>query len=327
MIPETPSIAKPLSDFCRARIVRLAWVVAVLAALVAIGTAFNPAFNSPENGLAILRAAAMSGIVAMGATFITLSGRFFSLALGQTAMFAGVLMAVLMSSGGLPFGVAVAATLIVIMALGALQGAIIAMGANPIITTLGAGALLAGLAGLATGGKNVPIDSQVVAWIGNGRILGVPTQTWAFLVAVAVAWWVINKTRFGRETILIGANRATAAASGLNVGRTTVLVFIIASLAAAMMGVFEAAQFNKARVMGFGAVDFDVIAAVLIGGTAIQGGRGSPLQTALGAVFIATVQNYMLLLAWSSGARTMVTGALILIIVVGFHLAGRKKGA
>lgn len=308
------------------RLLRIIGLACAFVGLVAFGAFFNPAFATPENGLAILRAAAMSGIIAMGATFITLSGRFFSLALGQTAMFSGVVMAVLMSYG-LPFGIAVTLTLLVIALLGALQGGIIAMGANPIITTLGAGALLAGLAGLATGGKNVPIQSAVVEWIGNGRVLGVPTQTWAFLVTVAVAWWVVNKTRFGRETVLIGANRATAYAAGINVARVTIVVFVIASLAAALMGIFEAAQFNKARVAGFGAVDFDVIAAVLIGGTAIQGGKGSPFQTALGAIFIATIQNYMLLLAWSSGVRTLITGAFIVLIVVGFHLAGRRKGA
>lgn len=307
-------------------ITRWVLVVAAFVLLAAIGGYVNPAFLTPDNGLVILRAAAMSGMVAMGATFITLSGRFFSLALGQTAMFSGVLLAVLMSTG-LPFGIALVLTFLAIIILGALQGGIIAMGANPIVTTLGAGALLAGLAGLATGGKNVPIDSAVVEWIGNARIVGIPTQTWAFLLSVTVAWWVINKTRLGRETILMGANRATAEASGVNVAFTTILVFIIASIAAAMMGIFEAAQFNKARVMGFDAVDFDVIAAVLIGGTAIQGGRGSPLQAALGAVFIATVQNFMLLLAWSAGVRTVITGALIVIIVVGFHVAGKRKGA
>lgn len=308
------------------RVFRAVLLVACLAILIVLGGLFNPAFLTAQNGLVILRAAAMSGIVAMGATFITLSGRFFSLALGQSAMFAGVLLAVLMSYG-LPFGVALLATFAVAIALGALQGAIVSMGANPIITTLGAGALMAGLAGFATGGKNVPIESAVVEWIGNGRILGVPTQTIAFLISVAVAWWVITKTRFGRETVLIGANRATAQASGISVARVTITVFIIAAFAAAVMGIFEAAQFSKARVMGFGSLDFDVVAAVLISGTAIQGGRGSALRTAIGAIFIATLQNYMLLLAWSSGTRTLITGAFIVLIVVGFHLAGRKKGS
>ncbi|MBB3386208.1 MULTISPECIES: ABC transporter permease [unclassified Rhizobium] len=320
----TTEIGMP-GDKSTRRLVRYAVLGAIVFALIAAGGIYNPAFLSPQNALVILRAAAMSGIVAMGATFITLSGRFFSLALGQSAMFSGVCLAVMMSYG-IPFPIALIATLVIAILLGFLQGGVIAMGANPIITTLGAGALMAGLAGLVTGGKNIPIESVAVEWIGNGRILGVPTQTIAFLISVAVAWFVVSKTRFGRETILLGANQATAHSSGISVPRVTISVFIIATVAAAIMGIFEAAQFSKARVMGFSSVDFDVVAAVLIAGTAIQGGRGSPLQTAIGAVFIATLQNYMLLLAWPSGVRMGVTGAFILLIVVGFHVFGRRKG-
>lgn len=308
------------------RLLRFLALGAVFSALMAASGFYNPAFLSPQNGLVILRAAAMSGIVAMGATFITLSGRFFSLALGQSAMFSGVCLAVMMSYG-IPFPIALIVTLTIAVLLGFLQGGVIAMGANPIITTLGAGALMAGLAGLVTGGKNIPIESAAVEWIGNGRIIGVPTQTAAFLFSLAVAWFVVSKTRFGRETILLGANQATAHSSGISVPRVTISVFIIATVAAAVMGIFEAAQFSKARVMGFSSVDFDVVAAVLIAGTAIQGGRGSPLQTAIGAIFIATLQNYMLLLAWPSGVRMGVTGAFILLIVVGFHIASRRKGS
>jgi simple sugar transport system permease protein/ribose transport system permease protein len=241
-------------------------------------------------------------------------------------MFSGVTLAVLMSLG-LPFSIAVLLTFAIATVVGAVQGVIIAMGANPIITTLGASALLAGLAGLTTNGVNIPIESELVAWIGNARLIGVPTQTWAFVVAIGIAWWVINKTRFGHETVLLGANSASTRASGISVARVTVSVFIIASISAAVVGVLAAAQFSKARVMGFDGLDFDVVAAVLIGGTAIQGGRGSPVQSALGAVVIATIQNYMLLLSWSQGVRTLVTGAFIVLIVVGFHIAGRRKGA
>ncbi|RJG47333.1 ABC transporter permease [Mesorhizobium sp. DCY119] len=306
------------------RFARFGLILAVLIVLAILGGMHNPAFLTTDNGLSILRAAAMSGIVALGATFITLSGRFFSLALGNTVMFTGITLAVAMSYG-MPFYLALTLTFVVAIAIGAVQGAIIAMGANPIITTLGASALLAGLAGFATNGVNVAIHSDLVAWLGNARIIGVPTQTWAFVIAVAIAWWAINKTRFGHETVLLGANSASARAAGLSVARVTITVFIIASLAAAVVGVLAAAQFSKARVMGFSGLDFDIIAAVLIGGTAIQGGRGSPVQTALGAVVIATIQNYMLLLAWSSGVRTMITGALIVLIVVGFHLAGNRR--
>lgn len=158
------------------RVARFGLILAGAAVLVVIGGLLNPAFVTADNGLAILRAASLSGIVALGATFITLSGRFFSLALGNTVMFTGIVLAVTMS-WGVPFYLALVLTFIVAMIIGAVQGAIVAMGSNPIITTLGAGALLAGVAGLATNGVNVPIRSEAVAWIGNARIVGVPAQT------------------------------------------------------------------------------------------------------------------------------------------------------
>ncbi|OZE79176.1 ABC transporter permease [Rhodococcus sp. 15-649-1-2] len=311
--------------FTRARYIRPALLVAAVIICVIVLGATNEAFLTTTNGLAILRAAALTGIVALGATFITVSGRFFSLALGQTAVFCGVSFALLLG-WGLPFPLALLATLVIALSIGAVQGSLVAVGANPIVTTLGAGALLAGLAGLATDGKNIRIDSPAVEWIGNARPLGVPTQTWAFIALIVVAWLVMSKTRFGRETVLTGANRSTATSSGISVWRVTITVFVVASIAAGLVGVFGAAQFSQARISEFAGLDFDVVAAVLIGGTAIQGGQGSPLRTALGAVFIATVQNYMLLLGWSSGIRTSVMGLFILIVVVSFHLLRRRTG-
>ncbi|MFD9663699.1 ABC transporter permease [Rhodococcus sp. NPDC059968] len=304
----------------------LAGAALALATAIIVAGLTNEAFLTTANALAILRSAALTGIVALGATFITVAGRFFSLALGQTAVFGGVTFALLMSHS-VPFALAVVATLIVTLMLGAVQGALVSMGANPIVTTLGAGALLAGLAGLATGGKNVRIDNTSVEWWGNARPLGVPTQTWAFLILIVVAWFVMSKTRFGRQTVVTGANRATAISSGIAVWKVTTVVFVVASVAAGIVGIFGAAQFSQARISEFSGLDFDVVAAILIGGTAIQGGQGSPTRTALGAVFIAMLQNYMLLLGWSFGIRTTIMGAFILIVVVSFPLVRRRAGA
>ncbi|MFJ6095655.1 ABC transporter permease [Williamsia muralis] len=326
-VPATPAPTPSDPEGTTARqFVVPALIVGAVIVVLAIGGLTNDAFLTADNGLVIIRSAALTGIVALGATFITVSGNFFSLALGQSAVFSGVALAVLMSHG-LPLVPALIMTIIIALIVGGIQGGLVAMGANPIVTTLGAGALLAGLAGLTTGGKNIRIDSTVVEWIGNARPLGIPTQTWTFFAAIILAWWVMSKTRFGREAVVAGANRATAAASGISVWKVTIIVFVVATIAAAIVGIFGAAQFSQARTSEFSTLDFDVIAAVLIGGTAIQGGRGSPWRTALGAVFIAMVQNYMLLLGWSSGVRTAITGAIILVVVVAFHLLHRAKGA
>lgn len=324
-IPKTETVAVPIEVRTRSRFVVPLVVLAIVVAALVIGGLSNDAFLTATNILAILRSAAITGIVALGATFITISGRFFSLALGQTAVFSAVLFAILLQVG-LPFAIAALLTLAAAIVWGAAQGGIVAMGANPIITTLGAGALLAAVSGVLTNGKSIRIHDDAVAWLGNARPLGVPTQTWTFLVLIVVAVLIMRFTRFGRETLLIGANRATAASSGISVARVTVAVFSVASITAAIAGMFAAAQFEQARISEFSGLDFDVVAAVLVGGTAIQGGNGSPLRTAIGAVFIAIVQNYMVLLGVSFGVRTVVLGALVLIAVAVFHLLNRRSG-
>src|SRR5207302_6347767 len=113
--------------------------------------------------------------------------------------------------------------------------------------------------------------------------LGVLTQSWAFLLLTALASLALARTRFGREVYLAGANRRAARASGLSVGRTTLVAFTLSSLAAGLAGVFTAAQITQAPLTQFNGMNIDVIAAVLVGGTALQGGEGSTVRTALGA--------------------------------------------
>lgn len=297
----------------------------VIVAMLVLGGFTNAAFLTESNVLAILRVAALTGIVALGATFITVAGRFFSLALAQTAVAASVAYALLLQ-GGLSFALALGVTLLLGVVLGSVQGVVVAAGANPIVTTLGAGALLSGFAGLATGGKSLRISDDATAWIGNALPLGVPTQTWAFLIVAVIAVVIMRYTRLGRATVLVGANRATAELAGVPIARVTVAVFVLASVTATIVGIFGAAQFEQARISAFIGLDFDVVAAVLIGGTAIHGGEGSPLRTALGAIFIAMVQNYMLLLGWSFGPRTLVLGILIMLAVVVFHIIRQRGG-
>jgi ribose transport system permease protein len=135
---------------------------------------------------------------------------------------------------------------------------------------------------------------------------------------------IARKNRLGRETMLTGANRATATGSGIGVTGVTIAAFVAAAIGAAIVGIFETAQFSQATTTTFTTLDFDVIAAILVGGTAAGGGEGSALRSALGGLFIALVSNYMLLLGWPQGTITTVEGALVLIAVVTFHLLRQR---
>ncbi len=209
---------------------------------------------------------------------------------------------------------------------GAIQGGIIARGADPIITTLAFGAFFRGLASLVSQNQNIMFASDVARWIGTGRPLGVPTQSWAFIILTLLAWFVLQKTRFGRQLLLIGANRETAKATGLRVGQASLVALTIFGVCCGLAGISAASQFGLAVANLFSGLNIDVIAAILVGGISLRGGQGSPIQAALGAIFIALLQNYMLLHSFSTGERMLVVGCLVALATLGFHMIQRSRG-
>jgi simple sugar transport system permease protein/ribose transport system permease protein len=222
----------------------------------------------------------------------------------------------------------VAATVLALatsVVIGAVQGVLVAAGLNPIVTTLGAGAALFGFAAVVTHNEVVNFSSSSADWVGRARPLGVPTQSWAFIILTVLASLVLMRTRVGRETYLVGTNRNAARASGLRVGKITVLAFVLSALTAGIAGVFTAAQVTQAPLTQFNGLNIDVIAAVLVGGTALQGGEGSALRSALGAVFIALLANFLLLRQVDFGVRTLVTGLIVVVATSAFHLL-RTRG-
>lgn len=309
------------------RLLAMIVLFGAMAAIIVIGALTSDVFLTTDNVMAVARTASITAIVAVCATAITLSGNFFSIALGQTAVFASVVFAIVLraDAGLVP---ALIATFAAVVALGAIQGGLVALGANPIVTTLGAAAVLAGISGTLAGPAAVHIpSSSAVDWLGSGRPLAVPIQTWTFVVVLVVVSVIMRQMRLGRATLLTGANRAAARAAGISVSRITIAAFVSAAIGAAIVGIFQASQFNRATLDTFTRLDFDVIAAILVGGTSVAGGEGSPLRSALGAFFVALVGNYMLLQGWSEGTRIAILGMLVIIAAVAFHLLRRRSRA
>jgi simple sugar transport system permease protein/ribose transport system permease protein len=295
--------------------------IAIVVLIIGISLT-TPAFLTTSNLLTIVRAAAITGIAALGMTFITISGNYFSLAVEQTAAFCAIIFALAMAAG---FGlvVAILVTLVVAAVIGLAVGAIVALGANPIIATLGAGAGLYGLSAIVTNNKQIQLGSHDADFLGQGQILSVPTQSYAFILLAVVAMIALTRTRFGRQIVLVGANKAAATASGIQVGLAVTAAFVLCSIGAAISGIFVAAQFGQGIVNQFDGFNTDVIAAVLVGGNAIQGGEGSAVRTALGAIFIALLVNFTLLRGYPYGVRVLLEGAAILVGVIAYHFSQR----
>jgi ribose transport system permease protein len=301
-------------------------VLAMVLLLILVASLTTEAFPTASNVRAVLGAAALTGIAAIGLTFVTLSGNFVSLSIEQTAATVAVTLT-LMLSGGWPVALALVVVILLAALVGAVQGATVGFGANPIIVTLGAGAALHGLGSILAGGKQVQTHSTSLEWLGDTRLLGIPMPTYAFIAVAIVATVYLRRRRTGQVIGLTGVNRATAAASGFSVLAVAVVTFAISSVAAAFVAILSVSQFNVATVDQFQGLTFDAIAAVLVGGTAIGGGEGSPARTALGAVFIAVLVNFMLLQGWPSGVRLGVQGVLVILAVSVYHLlAQRKRG-
>ena len=302
----------------------VAVILVVAVAVLVVGAVATPEFLTTSNVLNIVRAASVVGIAALGVTFITISGNYFSMSVEQTAAFTAVSFAMLMNTG-MGWVLSVVCALLLAAGVGVAQGLVVAAGANPIITTLGAGAALFGLASVMTDQKQVNIDHNSALFIGTGRPLGVPTQTWALILLTVVFSIVLVRTRSGRRMTLVGANRHAAKASGLNVKLASLTAFTISGAAAGLAGVFAAAQTSRGIVNQFPDFNTGVIAAVLVGGTLVQGGRGSMWQTCLGAIFISMVANLLALRGYSFGVRMTVEGLAVVIAVSTYALARRRS--
>ncbi len=295
----------------------------VVVALILFGMITTPEFVTKDNIINVLQAASITGIAALGMTFITASGSFFSLSVQQTAALSAILFAFALRDGW-PLALAIVVVLAAAAVVGVLQGGVVAAGANPIITTLGAGAALFGLSAALTGNRTIRLETDAANWIGQARPLGIPTQVIAFIALTVLAALLLSKTRTGRETLLVGANREAAYSTGLRVGRTLLLAFVITGAAAGICGILVASQIEQGIVNQFPSLNIDVIAAVLVAGTAVQGGDASMWRTALGACFIALLQNLMLLRDYPFGVRTLIVGMAVLVGVVLYTQVRRR---
>lgn len=289
--------------------------IAIIVATCLIISFFTPGFLSVGNIRAIIESASITGIVAVTATMVTLSGNFFSLSTSQSAIFGAVFFAALVGHG---WNVIIALITVVLAATacGVVQGLVVAAGLNPIITTLAAGSIILGGVAAATGNSSILMGNHNVGWLGIDQVGGVPVSVIFFIAITALTTWVSSATVLGRRTLLSGANRLTAEISGISIARVTICAFAVAGFGAGVAGILTAAEVGVANTTFFGTTTFDVVAAILVGGTAIQGGYGSPLRSAYGAVFIAVIDSAMLLHQFSGGAQQAFEGGLVLAIII-----------
>jgi ribose transport system permease protein len=295
--------------------------IAVLFVGAAVST---DGFASGANVSAILLSASITGIAAVAMTPIVLSGHYVSIAASASGALGAVAFVAALGAGwGAPL--AIAATVALLLVIGILQGLVVSAGLNPILTTLAAASVITGALASITGGINVTVGAHAPSW-GGADILGLQLSVYVFLAVTVLAAVAMRKTVLGRQVILFGANRETALLNGISAVRVALVVFAVFSIGVALAGILWGGQLGVAGVGTLPDLTVNSIAAVLIGGNAIQGGSGSPLRSAGGAILIAEATNIMLLNQASNGVQQAVVGAVVLVVVLTLQILARRSG-
>jgi galactofuranose transport system permease protein len=289
----------------------------LLVVVCLLATARYEAFLTPENLLNVLRQNSMLGIIALGMTFVILTGGI-DLSVGSLLAVAGVIAANLADRG---LAVAVIAAIAATTVLGLINGVVIAKARiQPFIVTLGMMIAARGIALAVTNEQNVRIPASAAAdfsWLGQGMVGFLPVPILILIIAYAVGWLVLNYTRFGRHVFAVGDNDEAARLMGLNIDRVTILVYTISGLLAGLAGVILASRLNTGSpVEGVGR-ELDAIAAVVVGGTLLTGGKGSLISTLYGVLLLGVIFNIFNLEGQISPWWQLVfRGAILLAVVV-----------
>jgi ribose/xylose/arabinose/galactoside ABC-type transport system permease subunit len=285
-------------------------------------------FFTVANQSGLLRDAALIGIAATGMTLVIIAGEI-DVSTGPAVALSSVIVAVAMTEWGLPALLAILITLVVGAGWGALAGLLRARFLVPsFIATLGLWSVLRGIGQFGTDALPVPLplDEPVMPFL-TGTVLGVPTPAVVMILAFLVFAFVARKTAFGRSVFAIGGNAAAARLAGIKVVRVRVVLFAIMGMLGALSGVLLAARLGSGNAGAANGLEFDVIAAVVIGGTAMSGGRGSLIGTFLGVIFITLIGNGLVLLGVDSFLQSVVRGVIIVLAVLLNVTLSRKRGS
>ncbi|MCA3900684.1 ribose ABC transporter permease [Vibrio vulnificus] len=287
--------------------------------LIVVVSFLNPNFFTVDNILNILRQTSVNAIIAVGMTLVILTAGI-DLSVGSVLALCGAFAASLVAME-VPVLIAVPTALLAGAALGAISGVIIAKGkVQAFIATLVTMTLLRGVTMVYTDGRPISTGctdtADAFAWFGTGYALGIPVPVWLMVIVFAAAWYLLNHTRFGRYVYALGGNESATRLSGINVDKVKIGVYAICGLLAALAGIIVTSRLSSAQPTAGMGYELDAIAAVVLGGTSLMGGKGRIMGTLIGALIIGFLNNALNLLDVSSYYQMIAKAAVILLAVM-----------
>ncbi|PTJ63005.1 ABC transporter permease [Mammaliicoccus sciuri] len=293
-----------------------------LILLIVVISIMNSAFLDLSNLLNLLRQVSINGLIAFGMTFVILTGGI-DLSVGSILALSSAFTAILITSGLDPI-VALIVGVLGGFLLGVFNGVLVTFGSMaPFIATLATMTIFRGLTLVVTDGNPITNlgDSYMFQLFGKGYFFGIPVPAVTMIIVFIILTIILQKTTFGRHTYAIGGNEVASKISGIKVNRVKILIYGISGLMSALAGAILTSRLNSAQPTAGTSYELDAIAAVVLGGTSLTGGKGRIVGTFIGVLIIGVLNNGLNLLGVSSFYQQVVKGIVILIAV----LIDRKK--
>ena len=296
---------------------------ASLIILLIIFSVTSPNFMQTSNMIAILQAASVNGVLAIAVTLVIITGGI-DLSVGTLMTFCAVIAGVVLTYWGMPLPLGILAALLAGALCGLCSGTFIAkMHIPPFIATLGMMLILKGLSLVISGTRPIYFnDTPGFDQIARGSVIGelipslpIPNGVLILFIVAITASYILNRTILGRYAFAIGSNEEAVRLSGVNTARWKMTIYALAGSICGIAGILIASRLNSAQpALGLG-YELEAIAAVVIGGTSLSGGRGTIIGTLIGALIIATLTNGLRVLAVAQEWQTILTGAIIILAV------------
>jgi ribose transport system permease protein len=294
----------------------------VVVVVVVGASLLSSTFLTSDNLLNVLRQISVLGILSAGTTLLMVSGGI-DLSIGAVASWSGVLAAELLVKGDSPL-LAVLVGVGLGMAIGALNGAaIVWSNAPPLILTLGALSIVEGFSLATTNAAVLPIEG--FTWMGSAELLGLPVPALIAAVTLLAVGLLLRYSRLGRDAFAIGGNEHASYIAGIAIGPTKLVLYTISGGLAGVAGLVLLSRVGAASPTGGIGLELQAVAAVVIGGASLAGGRGSVLGTCMGVALLGVITNVLNLLNVQSYYQFVATGAVIAIAVIFGEVGSRWR--
>ena len=294
-----------------------------LIALIAVFSFLSPSFREFNNILNIILQVSIIAISAFGMTLaLIIAG--IDLSIGSTIALSGTTAALLLNMK-VPFALAIVLCLLMGIFLGFINGFLISKAEIPaFIVTVATMGIFRGIAYILTGGGPVQISNEKFLYLGNEKLFGIPFPIIILIVVFIIMSIVLGKTKFGRQSYIIGGNEEAALYSGINVKKVKVYIYMLIGFLASLSGIILASRLYSGQPNSATGYELDAIAAAVLGGTSLSGGYGTITGTIIGAIIIGVINNGMNLLNITYFYQLIVKG-LVIILAVYFDVQSKKK--